>query len=309
MLARPVSWSSSARRNGRPSVYGPAGWSPSPAMTNTSRNAVVADPARPARPRAPGPRPRAPRGAGTTSWPRSSSRAASSSVAGRPFFGEQVIETGAPAGEVGDRLVHALHRHELEAGGGDERAHGVAEREWLCRTAAEQREHQPALRRRRRPARVARRRADASGSSTTVARCGLGAVAWGKAIAATNSSWNRGSVAVSILTTSRSGALHLGPPLVRQQCLDGSCTGGVADRPHAGSTGQSGTRPRTMALTGSMCAPKAPASRTSVTSGCPACSSSSSMPARSAALASWIARTSFCVMARRVDPSIGWRST
>ena len=41
------------------------------------------------------------------------------------------------------------------------------------------------------------------GRSRPRARCGVGAVACGNAIAATNSSWKRGSVAVSILTTSR----------------------------------------------------------------------------------------------------------
>ena len=65
------------------------------------------------------------------------------------------------------------------------------------------------------------------------------------------------------------------------------------------SSGQSGTSPSTIACSGSMWAPNAPARRMSATSGMPACSTSRSMPARSAALASWIARTSFCVIATR----------
>ena len=48
-----------------------------------------------------------------------------------------------------------------------------------------------------------------------------------------------------------------------------------------------------------MWAPNAPASRTSPIGGLPACSTSRSMPARRAALASWIARMSFCVIAIR----------
>ncbi len=52
-----------------------------------------------------------------------------------------------------------------------------------------------------------------------------------------------------------------------------------------------------------MWAPNAPARRMSVTVGEPACSTSKSMPARSAALASWIARTSFCVIVSCVSPA------
>ena len=63
------------------------------------------------------------------------------------------------------------------------------------------------------------------------------------------------------------------------------------------STGTSGTSPSTFAYSGSMCAPNAPARRTdrSRRVGPPACSHSRSMPARSAAFANWIARTSSCV--------------
>ena len=64
----------------------------------------------------------------------------------------------------------------------------------------------------------------------------------------------------------------------------------------------SGISPRTIAWNGSIWLPNAPASRTSSTVSIPAWSISSRTPAYSAALASWIARTSFWVTAIRGRP-------
>ena len=125
------------------------------------------------------------------------------------------------------------------------------------------------------------------------------AVAYGNAIAATNSSWKRGSVAVSIFTTSRT-ASSISARRARDSSAYTAPAPAALPTERTRSTGQSGTSPSTIAWNGSMWAPNAPARRMSVISGDPACSTSSSMPARSAALASWIALTSFCVIVRRV---------
>ena len=52
-------------------------------------------------------------------------------------------------------------------------------------------------------------------------------------MAATNSSWNLGSVAVSIFTTSRAAVSISCACGSRQQRVYGACAGRVADRPHA----------------------------------------------------------------------------
>ena len=61
------------------------------------------------------------------------------------------------------------------------------------------------------------------------------------------------------------------------------------------SRAQSGIRPRTIAYSGSIWDPKAPARRISSGELSSSCSRRRSMPARRAAFASWIARTSFWV--------------
>ena len=134
------------------------------------------------------------------------------------------------------------------------------------------------------------------GSVTCSLTFGIGAVACGIAIAATNSSWNLGSVAVSILTTSRTACSIS----ARSRRESSACTAPVpAALPTARTLGsaQSGTSPRIIARSGSMWAPNAPARRMSEIGGDPACSTSRSIPARSAAFASWMARMSFCVTA------------
>ena len=74
---------------------------------------------------------------------------------------------------------------------------------------------------------------------------------------------------------------------------------------------QSGTRPRTIAWIGSIWLPKAPARRTSSSASISSLSMSSRTPAYSAALASWIARTSFWVIAMRGPAAVpsppAWR--
>ena len=87
-------------------------------------------------------------------------------------------------------------------------------------------------RRRRRPRPPPSDRSDRSsrsGSATSCPRCGLGAVACGNAIAATNSSWKRGSVAVSIFTTSRTACSISARSVARQQRLHGTGARRVAD--------------------------------------------------------------------------------
>ena len=82
-----------------------------------------------------------------------------------------------------------------------------------------------------------------------------------------------------------------------------------ADRTWARS--QSGTSPRIIAWSGSIWLPNAPARRISSTASISSWSISSRTPAYSAALASWIARTSFWLMAIRgpvPDPSPAWRT-
>src|SRR3954451_5154709 len=99
-----------------------------------------------------------------------------------------------------------------------------------------------------------------SGSGTRAPRRGKGSVAWGMPIAPTKCSWNRGSVAVSIFSTRRttssissraarlSRAIRAPVPAALPALV--TCSGS-----------QSGTRPSTIAWTGSIWAPKAPASR------------------------------------------------
>ena len=72
---------------------------------------------------------------------------------------------------------------------------------------------------------------------------------------------------------------------------------------------QSGMSPRTIAWSGSIWLPNAPARRISSTASIPSWSISSRTPAYRAALASWMARTSFWVMAIRGPPSSpSWRT-
>ena len=126
-------------------------------------------------------------------------------------------------------------------------------------------------------------------------RFGHGAYAWGNAMAAINKSWNRGSVAVSILVTLRT-AVSISRRWMRDNRVFTAPAPAALPTERTPVTGQSGTNPSTMAYTGSICAPNAPAKRMSSTSGLPACSTNKSIPARSAALANWIARISFCVI-------------
>src|SRR3954452_1950081 len=134
-----------------------------------------------------------------------------------------------------------------------------------------------------------------SGRVTAPARFGVGAVACGNAIAETNSCWNCGSVAVSILMTARAEAFNSVRASIESSARTAPAPAALPTERTA-LTGASGTSPSTSAYSGSMWAPNAPARRMSPTLSTPACIISRSMPARSAALASWMARTSFCVM-------------
>ena len=125
---------------------------------------------------------------------------------------------------------------------------------------------------------------------------------WGNASASTKCSWKRGSTAVSIFSTRR-----VTSSISRRAAADSSAIIAPvpAELPAAltRSRSQSGISPRTIAWSGSIWLPNAPASRTSSTASMPAWSMSRRTPAYSAALASWIARTSFWVTRMRGSPA------
>ncbi len=123
------------------------------------------------------------------------------------------------------------------------------------------------------------------------ARWGKGSVECGNPIAATKCAWKAGSIAVSIFsiravvasTSTRASADSSAISEPRPAALPTASTW---------SRSQSGISPSTMAYAGSMWLPNAPVSRISSTASTPRWSISSRQPAWSAALASWIARTS-----------------
>ena len=164
-----------------------------------------------------------------------------------------------------------------------------------------------AVRRRRRSARASPPRSAVTGRAgrvTTRSRLGLAAVRCGIAIASTKCSWKRGSTAVSIFSTRRTTA-----SISRRAAPDSRAISAPvpAALPAAltRDRSQSGTRPRTIAWSGSIWLPNAPASRTSSTVSISRWSMSSRTPAYSAAFASWIARTSFWVTRIRGPSSAG----
>ena len=137
-----------------------------------------------------------------------------------------------------------------------------------------------------------------SGNATTCPRCEKAAVLCGNAMASTKCCWKRGSTAVSIFSTRRTTASISVRAAPDSRAMSAPVPAALpADRTWARS--QSGMRPRIIAWVGSIWLPNAPARRISSTSSIASRSMSSRTPAYSAALASWIARTSFWVMAMR----------
>ena len=139
-------------------------------------------------------------------------------------------------------------------------------------------------------------------ASTTAPRCGNGAVLCGNAIASTKCCWKRGSTAVSIFSTRRTTPSISVRAAPDSSAMSAPVPGGIAGRPDVGrgrsrgsgrgssrGSGRSGSRTRRPA-----------GSRRPRRS--PSWSISRRTPAYSAALASWIARTSFWVMAIRGGP-------
>ena len=119
---------------------------------------------------------------------------------------------------------------------------------------------------------------------------------------ATKCSWKRGSTAVSIFSTRRTTS-SISARAVRSSSAMRAPVPAALPAEVTRSGSQSGTSPSTSACTGSMWAPKAPARRIRSTRSSPYCSISRRQPACSAALASWIWRTSFCVIVSRGSPS------
>ena len=114
-------------------------------------------------------------------------------------------------------------------------------------------------------------------------------------IARTKCAWNAGSIAVSILTIRRATSAASCRAAPDSSARTAPAPAALPTlRAIAGS--QSGMSPSTIAYAGSMWLPNAPASRTVSKRSSSAWSISSRTPALSAALASWIARTSACVM-------------
>ena len=171
----------------------------------------------------------------------------------------------------------------------------------------------PRRRPRRRAGVVARSRASAPAppvaagrapaASTTVARCGKAAVWCGNAIASTKCSWKRGSTAVSIFSTRRTTPSISRRAAPRQQRDERAGPGRVAGRADVVEVAV-GDRARgpSRGAGRSGCRRRRPAGSRRPSS-IPSWSISSRTPAYSAALASWIARTSFWVMAIRGPPS------
>ena len=141
-----------------------------------------------------------------------------------------------------------------------------------------------------------------AGSSKCSARCGDGSVEWGSAIAATNSSWNRGSVAVSILVTLRTAASISRAGARRDSARTAPAPAALpTDRDTVERT--VGDQAEHHRVRPDRCGP-----RTRRRGGCRSivrdarsARRAGRCPARSAALASWIARTSFWVIMRRVS--------
>ena len=112
--------------------------------------------------------------------------------------------------------------------------------------------------------RVGRRRwsiAVRAGSVTTVPRCGYGAVVCGKPIASTNSSWKRGSVAVSIFSTRRTTSSISSRAAAESRARTAPAPAALPTDAHPFDRRSRGSGRAPSRSTGSMWAPNAPARR------------------------------------------------
>ena len=114
-------------------------------------------------------------------------------------------------------------------------------------------------------------------------------------MASTKCAWKRGSMAVSIFSTRRTSPSMAARAVASSNAMRAPAPAALPTEA-TWARSQSGIMPSTIACFVSMWLPKAPARPMRSTFVTPRWSISSATPAYSAALASWIARTSFCVI-------------